>query len=116
MLYTGERVNRSVARGEIKRRQNTVIWCRHFPRFRSGGGGLAGGGGGLAVLREGVIRSRSQPITARGLGSAVSPPPPPAGSGAEPQPPTILEHFRLKRKHLVLYKSIFSKNSLMIQK
>ena len=29
----------------------------------------------------------------------------PAGSGAEPQPSTILMHFRLKRKHLVLFKS-----------
>ena len=56
------------------------IWCRHFPGFRSGV---------LAEPREGVISSRSQPIIAR-------------GSGAEPQPPKILEHFRLKRKHLVL--------------
>ena len=39
-----------------------------------------------------------------------------AGSGAEPQPPTILVHFRLKRKHLVLYKSLFSENCSIIQK
>ena len=35
-------------------------------------------------------------------------PAPPAGSGAEPQPPTILVHFRLKRVHLVLYNLAFS--------
>ena len=48
-----------------------------------------------------------------GLGSAVSSP---VVSGAEPQPPTILVHFRLKRKHLVLYKSRFSDNCSIIQK
>ena len=33
---------------------------------------------------------------------------PPAGSGAEPQTLTNLVHFRLKRKHLVLYISLVS--------
>ena len=62
---------------------------------------------------RGVIRSRSQPITAKGSGGALLAPP--AGSGAEPQPLTILVHFRLKRKHLVLYTSLFF-NTLIIQK
>ena len=50
----------------------------------------------LAEHREGVnvIKSRSQPITARDLGSAVSSPAPPEGSGAEPEPPMILVQFR----------------------
>ena len=59
--------------------------------------------GVLAEPREGVVRSRYQLITARGVLQA-----PPAGSGAEPQPPTILVHLRLKRKHFVLYNLAFS--------
>ena len=62
--------------------------------------------GVLAEPREGVVRSLSQLITARGSGGALKAPP--AGSGAEPQPPMILVHLRLKRKHLVLYNLAFS--------
>ena len=53
------------------------------------------------------------PSQLRGLGSAVSSL---AGSGAEPQSATILVHFRLKRKHLVLYKSLFSETVQLFKK
>ena len=58
----------------------------------------------LAEPREGVIRSRSQPITAGGSGERCK------------LLPTILVHLRLKRKHLVQYKSLFSENCSIIQK
>ena len=45
-----------------------------------------------------VTKSPSQTIAARGPGGALEAPP--VGSGAEPQPPTILGHFGLKWKHL----------------
>ena len=50
-----------------------------------------------------VTKSPSHTIAARGPGGALQAPP--EGSGAEPQPPTILGHFGLKWKHLahVLY-------------
>ena len=59
------------------------------------------------------VGSRSQLITAKESGEALQAPP--AGSGAEPQSPTNFVHFRLKSKHLVLYKSLFSENCLIIQ-
>ena len=40
----------------------------------------------------------------------------PAGSGAEPQASTILVHFKLKRKHLVLCKSQFSEAVQLFKK
>ena len=46
-----------------------------------------------------VTKSPSQPITDRGSGGPLKAPP--AGSGAEPQPLTMLVHFGLKWKHLV---------------
>ena len=57
----------------------------------------------LAEPREGVVRSRSQLITARGSVSS-----PQRGLGRKAQPPTILVHLRLKRRHLVLYNLAFS--------
>ena len=58
-------------------------------------------------------KSSSQPYTGRGSGGALLAPP--AGSGAEPQPTTILVHFRPKRKHLVLYKNHLCNNFVITQ-
>ena len=105
-------MHRPVARSGTKRRQNTAIhltpiWCGDFPEFRSGGG---------CWLNPGMVSSDLDPSPSQlgGLGERCKLPP--AGSGAEPQPPTSLENCRLKRKHLVLYKSLYSKNSLIFLK